>query len=80
MMLAGASAIQVGTAMFADAYAPLKMIEGIERYLEEHQIQSVTELTGRSKYGRHRAREVDYCAALRGDGKSSPCVSGQHRL
>lgn len=45
MMLAGASAIQVGTAMFADAYAPLKMIEGIERYLEEHQIQSVTELT-----------------------------------
>ena len=40
MMLAGASAIQVGTAMFADAYAPLKMIEGIERYLEEHQIQS----------------------------------------
>lgn len=47
MMLAGASAIQVGTAMFADAYAPLKMIEGIERYLEEHQIQSVTELTGK---------------------------------
>ena len=49
MMLAGASAIQVGTAMFADAYAPLKMIEGIERYLEEHQIQSVTELTGKVK-------------------------------
>lgn len=47
MMLAGASAIQVGTAMFADAYAPLKMIEGVERYLEEHQIQSVTELTGK---------------------------------
>lgn len=47
MMLAGASAIQVGTAMFADAYAPLKMTEGIERYLEEHQIQSVTELTGK---------------------------------
>lgn len=47
MMLAGASAIQVGTAMFADAYAPLKMIEGIERYLEEHLIQSVTELTGK---------------------------------
>ena len=47
MMLAGASAIQVGTAMFADAYAPLKMIEGIERYLDEHQIQSVTELTGK---------------------------------
>ena len=47
MMLAGASAIKVGTAMFADAYAPLKMIEGIERYLEEHQIQSVTELTGK---------------------------------
>lgn len=47
MMLAGASAIQVGTALFADAYAPLKIIEGLERYLEEHHLQSVTELTGK---------------------------------
>uniref|UniRef100_UPI003FF10F0A dihydroorotate dehydrogenase n=1 Tax=Candidatus Fimivicinus sp. TaxID=3056640 RepID=UPI003FF10F0A len=47
MMLAGASAIQVGTAMFADAFVPVKIIDGLERYLEENQIQSVTELTGK---------------------------------
>lgn len=47
MMLAGASAIQVGTAMFADAFAPVKIIDGLERYLEESQIQSVTQLTGK---------------------------------
>ena len=47
MLLAGASAIQIGTAMFADAFAPLKVIEGLERYLEENRIQSVTELTGK---------------------------------
>lgn len=47
MLLAGASAIQVGTAMFADAFAPLKIIEGLACYLEANQIQSVTELTGK---------------------------------
>ena len=47
MMLAGASAIQVGTAMFADAFVPVKIIDGLGRYLEENQIQSVTELTGK---------------------------------
>lgn len=47
MMLAGASAIQVGTAMFADAFVPVKIIDGLERYLEKNQIQSVTELTGK---------------------------------
>lgn len=47
MLLAGASAIQVGTAMFADAFAPIKIIDGLEHYLEQNEIQSVTELTGK---------------------------------
>lgn len=47
MMLAGASAIQIGTAMFADAYAPVKILDGLEQYLEEQKIKSVTELTGK---------------------------------
>lgn len=47
MMLAGASAIQVGTAMFADAFVPVKIIDGLERYLDENRLQSVTELTGK---------------------------------
>ena len=46
MMLAGAAAVQVGTALFRDPYAPLKMVEGLNRWLDENQIQNVSELTG----------------------------------
>ena len=42
MMLAGASAIQVGTALFSDPYAPLKIKEGLNRYLDDQGIASVT--------------------------------------
>ena len=45
-MLAGASAVAVGTAIFADPYAPLKVIEGIQDYLERHNIKSVSEIIG----------------------------------
>ena len=46
MTLAGASAIQVGTAMFTDPYAPLSIIEGMERYLEDNHIDTISELVG----------------------------------
>ncbi len=46
MTLAGASAIQVGTAMFTDPYAPLSIIEGMERYLEDNRIDTISELVG----------------------------------
>ena len=46
MTLAGASAIQVGTAMFTDPYAPLSVIEGMERYLEDNNIDNISELVG----------------------------------
>ena len=49
MMLAGASAIQVGTALFSDPYAPLKIKEGLNRYLDDQGIVSVTELAGMVK-------------------------------
>ena len=49
MMLAGASAIQVGTALFSDPYAPLKIKEGLNRYLDAQGIASVTELAGMVK-------------------------------
>ena len=45
-MLAGARAVAVGTAIFADPYAPLKVIEGIQDYLERHNIKSVSEIVG----------------------------------
>lgn len=45
-MLAGASAVAVGTATFADPYAPLKVIDGIQDYLERHNYSSVSEIVG----------------------------------
>lgn len=49
MMMAGASAIQVGTALFSDPYAPLKIKEGLNRYLDDRGIASVAELAGMVK-------------------------------
>ena len=46
MMMAGADAIQIGTVLFTDPYAPLKISEGLHGYLDAHGLHSVTELTG----------------------------------
>lgn len=45
-LLAGASAIAVGTAIFTDPLAPLKVLGGISTYLERHGCKSVTEIIG----------------------------------
>ncbi|SHK52796.1 dihydroorotate dehydrogenase [Thermocrinis minervae] len=47
-ILAGASAVQVGTANFFDPTAPLKIIKGIEEYLKERSLESFTKLVGRA--------------------------------
>ncbi len=49
MMLAGAAAIQMGTAIFTDPYSPLKVIDGIEEYMEENGIKSLSEIVGQVK-------------------------------
>ncbi|MCK9203049.1 MAG: dihydroorotate dehydrogenase [Bacteroidales bacterium] len=45
-ILAGASAVQVGTANFIDPQASIKIIRGIEEYLTRHNISSIRELIG----------------------------------
>lgn len=45
-MLAGASAVQIGTAIFKNPLIPLEVIRGIEEYLQRHQIPDVRLLTG----------------------------------
>ena len=47
IMLAGASAFQVGTAILSDPFAPLHILEGLEQYLDEQGIENVSELTGK---------------------------------
>lgn len=46
LMLAGATAVAVGTACFADPYAPLKVRDGLRKIAGEQGLSSVTELTG----------------------------------
>ncbi|NLB27148.1 MAG: dihydroorotate dehydrogenase, partial [Bacteroidales bacterium] len=45
-LIAGASAIQVGTALFKNPMVPLEIIKGINNYLSRHNLTSVSELTG----------------------------------
>ena len=49
LMLAGSTALQVGTAFFTDPYAPVKILEGLNKFLDENHIASVTELTGKAQ-------------------------------
>lgn len=45
-LLAGASAIAVGTATFADPAAPLKVLNELEEWMDAHGVKSVSELIG----------------------------------
>ena len=46
MIMAGASAVSVGTANFHDQTATMKIIDGIQQYLEENSIKDIRELIG----------------------------------
>jgi len=45
-IMAGASAIQVGTASFTDPRAPLDVLEGIEQFMKKEGIEDIAELIG----------------------------------
>jgi len=45
-LLAGASAVQIGTAIFRDPVAPLRIVAELESFCEEHEVAHVAELTG----------------------------------
>ncbi len=45
-MIAGAAAVQVGTAVFNDPMAPINILKGIKEFLAEENIGSAGELTG----------------------------------
>lgn len=48
-MLAGATAVQIGTANFIDPMVTIKVIEGIKEYMHRHNIKDVNELIGGMK-------------------------------
>jgi dihydroorotate dehydrogenase (NAD+) catalytic subunit len=45
--LAGASAVQIGTASFVDPQASVKILEGIEKFLVEKGFSDIKEIIGR---------------------------------
>ncbi len=45
-LMAGATAVQVGTANFTDPYAMPKIIQGLNAWCDRHGVENVTELTG----------------------------------
>ncbi len=51
-MLAGASAVQVGTASFLDPGVMQKIIDGLDAYCREMGVESISELTGQVKLDR----------------------------
>ncbi len=49
LMIAGASAVQVGASIFSDAYAPVKIIEEMNDFLDKKGIASVRDIIGTVK-------------------------------
>ena len=45
-LMAGATAVQVGTANFTDPYAMPKIIDGLNAWCDRHGVENITELTG----------------------------------
>jgi dihydroorotate dehydrogenase (NAD+) catalytic subunit len=50
-MIAGATAVQVGTASFVDPFIWPKLLEGIRQYLQRHDISRVADLVGTLETG-----------------------------
>ena len=48
-IMAGASAVQVGTASFANPRAPLDILEDIEKFMEKEEIENLTDLIGAAR-------------------------------
>lgn len=46
-ILAGATAVQIGTYNFIDPTVSVKVVEGIENYLDRHNLRSISELIGK---------------------------------
>ncbi len=49
-IMAGASAIQVGTASFTNPRAPLDVLEGIEQFMRKEGIKDIADLIGAARH------------------------------
>jgi dihydroorotate dehydrogenase (NAD+) catalytic subunit len=51
LLLAGADAVQVGTATLADPRAPARVLAGVRRWCDRHGVASLREIVGAAHYG-----------------------------
>lgn len=49
MMMAGASAIQIGAAIFSNPYAPVEIVDGLNKWCDENGVKSISEIVGTVK-------------------------------
>ncbi|MBQ8967302.1 dihydroorotate dehydrogenase [Ruminococcus sp.] len=49
IMMAGASLVQVGAAIFNDPFAPVKIVDGLQKYCEDNGINNISEIVGTVK-------------------------------
>ena len=45
-MIAGATAVQIGTANFVDPFLWRRVLDGLQRYVEQHRIDDLSTLIG----------------------------------
>jgi dihydroorotate dehydrogenase (NAD+) catalytic subunit len=58
MMMAGASAVQVGTATFVNPHAALDVVDGIEAFLRDNEIESAHSIVGTALPARRESRNT----------------------
>jgi len=54
-LMAGAAAVQVGTATFRNPRAALDVVEGVEAFMREQGVEDVSELIGAAQTAREEA-------------------------
>ncbi|MDR0904427.1 MAG: dihydroorotate dehydrogenase [Ruminococcus sp.] len=50
IMMAGAACVQIGAAIFRDAYAPKKIVDGLGEYCTENGLKNISEIVGSVKF------------------------------
>jgi dihydroorotate dehydrogenase (NAD+) catalytic subunit len=62
-LIAGASAVQVGTANFVDPFIWPKLLDGITSYLQRHRLASLADLVGTVRTPKTKAKEPSCTAS-----------------
>ena len=59
-ILAGSSAVAIGTALFVDPATPVKIVEGLKAYMEKMKVQRLSDLVGALELPGDQPKEAPY--------------------